>query len=606
MKHVFNTLIVLALLPCLAAAQPQFQLGVNLVNDGAFVNIANHTARYSQASGYDSFGWPMSDFQLVLMDGRPVAEWTNQIDDPEQYRVDYSGTYQCSFRGAGDVQASGTAVAIQNLSYDAQSNLTTFELTVGGFPGPNHGLVFLQFSNTQRTPSSPMNSGITELKVHRPGYPLSSTKTFTDEYIALCQAADFSCYRFYNVQNIWSGEPIYPAKTTWENRKTPLDAAQVSLAGTSGKLDGWCWEYIVEISNILKKDIWVCIPISCDEDYVKNLAQYLMDELDPSINIYVESSNEVWSPTHMTHGAYNQADAQARGITFDQNHARRTVELSNWFADVWGSDAINNRIRVIMAGQHAYHGRSDNHLNYINTTFGPPKNYIYATSSALYFGSEQAASTVPETVAVGMLQDINNQINDDQLSTYRLNHIDKAEMWDLPGGCTSYEGGPHLPAGGGTDNLDAQIQAHRTQEMLNVLKRNYLEGWNDLGGGLAMYFTIASGYNRYGCWGLTDDYTNPDRNFKMQAVREIIARTTTGIESPGNATSHAIEIAPNPFRVSITLRSELPANVRIADVLGRTVWEGRAEGVRTISTAEWRPGVYMIISNGQVQKVVKR
>ncbi len=44
---------------------------------------------------------------------------------------------------------------------------------------------------------------------------------------------------------------------------------------------------------------------------------------------------------------------------------------------------------------------------------------------------------------------------------------------------------------------------------------------------MAVYFTLYSAYNRYGCWGLTDDYTNPDRNFKMQAVRKIISQTTS-------------------------------------------------------------------------------
>ncbi|MCX6141465.1 MAG: hypothetical protein NTX15_11690 [Candidatus Kapabacteria bacterium] len=523
-------LVAAALASCaLAQAQSRFALGVNLDNANAFVNMVNHTARYSKAVGFDSLGWPTSDFDLVLIDGRPATEWNGVIDDPEKYRIDYSGRYEGRFTGQATVRASGTSVSIENQAYDPSTNITTFVLVVGGADGPNHGLVFLAFTNTKRTPPATPNTGLTGLRINRPGYPLSTTQTFTNEYIRLCTAANFACYRFYNVQNIWDGEPTYPTRTTWTQRKSPSDAAQVSMAGMNGKRDGWCWEYIIELANILKKDVWLNIHMSCDSVYVASLAAMLNRDLDPSINIYIESSNEVWSPTQATHGLYNAAQAASRGITFDDNHAHRTVELSRWLAAALGSAAINERVRVIMAGQHAYHGRSDNHLRYIQRVFGEPKNFIYATSSALYFGSTNAGDANPTSINAGMLNDIDAQITNASIGTYRLNHINKAAQWQLRGGCTSYEGGPSIPEGGGTTNLASQIMANRTPAMSDVIKHNYLKGWRDLDGGLAMYFALSSGYNRYGCWGITDDPSIPDRNFKMQSLRDITG-TSTSIE----------------------------------------------------------------------------
>lgn len=562
----------------IAFSQSNFNLGVNLDDNGAFVNLIDHTNRYSKATGFDSLGWAQSDFDLVLLDGRPATEWTGAIDDPEQYRINYSGRYKCSFIGSANVGVSGTSVAIENKAYDAGKNLTTFDLVIGGFPNANHGLVFLSFTNTQRSAQAPLNSGITNLRVHRPGYELSSAKIFTDEYIRLCKAADFACYRFYNVQNIWDGEPAFPAKTEWRNRKTPQDASQDPMTAMNGKRDGWCWDHIVALANILKKDVWLNVHISCDSVYVTNLAQFLKTNLDASIKIYVENSNEVWSPTQATHGPYNQAQATANGITFDQNYARRTVELSNWFSVVFGQNEINNRIRVILAGQHAYNGRSDNHLNYIRNRFGEPKNFIYATSSALYFGSTKATSTNPTDINDGMMEDINNQITNAQASTYRLNHVNKAKSWGLKGGCTSYEGGAHLPAGGGTANLGNQILAHRTARMREVIKRNYIEGWKQLDGGLAMYFTLVSGYNRYGCWGLTDDYTNPDRNYKMQAVREIASSMLNVEERAANGFS--VRIFPNPilddFTMEITSEKAERISISFFDPLGRKLGESKS------------------------------
>jgi len=552
-------------------------MGVNLDENGAFVNMINHTNRYSNFTSFDSLGWPKSDFDLVLIDGRPAREWAGTIDDPEQYRVNYSGRYKCSFSGVANVTATGTSVSIENKNYDTASNISYFDLIVGGFPSANHGLVLLNFSNTGRNIKDTSNKGITELKVFKPGYELNTTKIFTDEFLKLCNAADFSCYRFYNLQNIWDGEPTFPKKTTWEMRKTPRDASQKPMTQANGKSDGWSWEYIVQLANILKKDIWINIHISCDSVYVSNLAKFLMDSLDSTINIYVENSNEVWSPTQASHGPYNKAEADYNKISFDQNYARRVVELSNWFALVFGKNEINRRIRVILAGQQSYNGRSDIHFDYIKKTFGEPKDFIYASSTSLYFGSTKASSTDPLVINDGMKEDIYSQISDSKVSAYRLNHINKAKKWGLTGGCTSYEGGPGIPAGGATTNLDNQILSNRTSKMGDVLKLSYLDGWKNLDGGLALYFTLNTGYNRYGCWGLTDDYTNPDRNFKMQAVRDIISSYSDVSE---NGIFNEIQIFPNPAADEIkiscsdfnhTLKGVVNSNIAIYNVFGEKV-----------------------------------
>ena len=520
--------VALLIAPMVLHAQAPF--GVNLDNANAFVNMVNHTARYSEATGYDDNGWPTSDFSLVLMDARPATEWNGTIDDPDVYRRDVSGRYLCSFKGLATLAATGTAVQIENQTYDEGTNTTNFDLVVGAAGEPNHGLVFLRFTNTQRSAESMTPSGITELRVHRPGYARETSQVFTNEFLNLCRSAPFQCYRYYNVQNIWDGEPTWPAVTQWSNRKRPEDAAQVSMSALNGKRDGWCWEYIVELANTLGKDIWINIHQSCDAEYVHELASMLQRDLNSSINIYVESSNEVWSPTQATHGPYNAARAAALGITFDQSHAHRTVELSRWFADVFGASAINQRIRIIMAGQHAYNGRSDIHLNFINTAFGPPKSFIYATSTATYHGSSAVNDPDPVVIANGMITDIQDQISNSAGNLYRLNHINKAAQWDLPGGCTSYEGGPHIPAGGGTTNLASQIRAHRTSQMADVTHFNYRNGWFDLGGGLAMYFTLYSPYNRYGCWGITDDPAIPDRTYKLAGIKKLLEGATSVAE----------------------------------------------------------------------------
>jgi hypothetical protein len=201
------------------------------------------------------------------------------------------------------------------------------------------------------------------------------------------------------------------------------------------------------------------------------------------------------------------------------------------------------------------------------------------------------------------------------VATYRLNHISKANQWGFIGGCTSYEGGPSLPAGGSTTNLGNQILANRTEKMQDVVKLNYLEGWKNIGGGLAMYFTLNSAYNRYGCWGITDDYTKPDRNFKMKAIREIIAKTASSVDESEednlivypNPAEEFIEIAHFNRRVNPTV--DLQYHIRVFNLLGEIVYTGPTltesdDGFRIDLTA-LQPGVYLLKINNKIRIIIK-
>jgi hypothetical protein len=85
-----------------------------------------------------------------------------------------------------------------------------------------------------------------------------------------------------------------------------------------------------------------------------------------------------------------------------------------------------------------------------------------------------------------------------------------------------YEGGP---ATGDVNaqfvyetNIANRIRAERTTRVAELITRSMNELWFGLGGDASAHFSLVSAYNRYGCWGLTDDITNVHRNHKYAAV----------------------------------------------------------------------------------------
>jgi hypothetical protein len=159
------------------------QLGVNISlpeRGGTFVDLVKESHRWSDAGTwasltadqFDEKGWPACD-AIYVVDQRPVAEWSNEIDDPDIYRVDFSGSYTCAFAGQATVISYGEG-SIQNQYYDAASNTSTFDFVVLGPPGANHGMFFIAFTNSKRAPESETGSGITDFKMIRPGYTLNA------------------------------------------------------------------------------------------------------------------------------------------------------------------------------------------------------------------------------------------------------------------------------------------------------------------------------------------------------------------------------------------------------------------------------------------------
>lgn len=526
------------------------QIGVNISlpeRGGTYIDLAKENYRWNnlntgnplQSNEVDEQGWPTVDAQYII-DFRPVAEWTGSIDDPELYRLDVSGTYKCSFVGQANVSAA-TGGQVQNVTYDSSINTTSFDFVVE--QGAN-GFILINFANTVREHATPNGSGFTNFKMLRPGY-LDDSEVFHQPLLAMFDSIDFSTTRFMNFTGTNGSEPNFPGVTEWAGRKLPTDASQVGV-GTIGKRGGACWEDVIAISNLTQTDCWVNVPVSATTEYVEQLALMLKNDLDPSLNIYVENSNEIWNTAPgFEQTQYNEDQANSLGISWQNNYARRTVELAQIFESVFGASSINNRIRVVLCShQPMLKWWVEPMLQYIDNTFGAPSSFIYSIACQTYFGggAQQGESTTK------ILDDCHASINASMNETSgneagRVQWIAKANEWNLEGGFSSYEGGP-AHGGGSTTNVQNRILAERTMRMCDEMRYNLEEGFANLGGTLAMQFTLTSSYNRYGCWGITDDVNVPHRNYKFRCMMDMINDLATSVTE---LESNSIHVYPNPF-----------------------------------------------------------
>jgi hypothetical protein len=563
------------------------QLGVNInlaERGGTFVDIVKEGYRWSTIEGedltstqVDSLGWPTVDSRYVI-DYRPVAEWSNSIDDPQAYRIDVSGTYKCDFIGKATVRGvSGGAV--QNSVYDSINNRTTFDFTVAGPPGSNHGLLIVEFANTKRTKSSQTGTGITGFRMNRPGYPLSSEKIFTDEFLAALTGIKFSAIRFMNFTMTNGCDPTYPVRTVWEKRKRKENASQDRIAPL-GKTDGGAWEYVVELCNLVKMDPWINIPVSADSLYIVNVARLFKENLNQSLHVYVESSNEVWNTAPgFEQSLYNQAEAKALGIGEHENHARRTVQIARLFSQVYGENSLNNKIRVILCSHKPMlKWWVVPMLSYISKKVGSPKNYIYGIACQTYFGGGTTSGISVDKLLSNCYSEIAGQIDETNGTDEagRVQWIKTAKDSGLIGGFCSYEGGPEH-GGGSTDNIANRITAERDPRMSAIWTYNLDTAFFKIGGNLAMQFTLSSAYTRYGCWGLTDDITKPNRNAKYKAAQDVAAKYASPVSKPvvrakGSKKQSITVLGSNKtVRIFYTLETQSDVNLVLWNIKGQRI-----------------------------------
>jgi Ca2+-binding RTX toxin-like protein len=106
---------------------------------------------------------------------------------------------------------------------------------------------------------------------------------FNPEFVQ--KASNWSTLRYKDWENADGTTPV-----TWDTRTT-LNSASWSNASNSGVPI----EALVALANETHTDMWFNIPAAADDNYVTQAMTYIKNNLDPSLKVKLEYSNEVWN-----------------------------------------------------------------------------------------------------------------------------------------------------------------------------------------------------------------------------------------------------------------------------------------------------------------------
>lgn len=246
-----------------------------------------------------------------------------------------AGDHSVTFDGSGTLRFSGPAVVNQN--FTASGTLSVID--------PQANLVLNLLISDLADP-------IRNLRIHLPGF--DEITTFHPDYLE--DLTPYSALRFMD----WGQTNTNPI-TSWSEVPTATHCSQGRTAVLVAS-----YEIIIELANLTQKDPWICVPHLVDDHFVTQLATLLSENLDPTLQIHLEYSNETWNGARFFQQTYYTRDqGVALGLStnaVEAGHlfmAMRSAQIWQVFRDTftdpdriinvmpsWATNSVVSEIRL--------------------------------------------------------------------------------------------------------------------------------------------------------------------------------------------------------------------------------------------------------------------
>ncbi|MFP4224848.1 MAG: PA14 domain-containing protein [Phycisphaeraceae bacterium] len=430
--------------------------------------------KYTAAKGgieVDEDGWPTEDFSYSMMNG-----YTH-----------HAGRVLLSFRGQAEVHMPGTFIVDgerfegtlpKGKGYDPETNLTRAQVEIPPGPDDETTTSAVEMRETQRTPDSPVGSGVTDLYVMA-SRQVNGNEPHEPGEIIHQEARD----AFLPVFSFRVQRTGLNSVAKWDERTVPTYS---KIMGQHWRAD-MAYEKLILAANETGRDLHLNYSDSADDEFMRKLAllmKYGSDgkepytkptknpewpPLNPNLRLYLEHGNEMgwsgiqpreWSKRYDSEIFRNDDNPIWQVLNFDgavQNdrhfglmryHAYRTVKISDHMRDVFGDDAMGETVRVMLFGQYERWFQNglmqfiDDYYNnpeYVDNP-RPVSDFLWGTGPAVYYGTTNNFMTSDEARLQG------GNFEDYQLQPGQAEMRPTGGAWQFAGnaGVVNNQGERHL------------------------------------------------------------------------------------------------------------------------------------------------------------------
>lgn len=272
-------------------------------------------------------------------------------------------------------------------------------------------------------------------------------------------------------------------------------------------------ETMVRLANELDAEPWFCMPHLADDDYVRNFARVVAEQLNPHLRAWVEYSNEVWNAQFRQHRDAARR-AEQLGISGESWVAawRYTGYRSKQIFDLWESEfGGTERLVRVLASQAPVPFISEQVLGFRDAYKSADVLAIapYITCIAQPSGDGLTVATA-EKWSVDQALDYVEQRSLPSAIEWMDSQKAVADRHGLK--LAAYEAGQHLVGVLGAENNEAitnLFKAANAHPRMGDIYRRYYEAWERIGGDLLCAFNSVDSWSKFGSWGLMQ-YTDDD------------------------------------------------------------------------------------------------
>ena len=546
-----------------AAGGGPSRLGVNLDDvidystEWTFVDVFKHARPWiSQPVGFTG-PWDNGQPIATTPEGWPLLAPDQAVGTLMVNNIDGNypgGVYTCFYEGTGEILFGNDAFVLTS-----DPGVITMNVT------PGDGGIYMKIT------ASDNNDPIRNIRVVMPGFE----DTYADQPfhpLFMERLKPYGALRFLRWQRINDS-----TLSSWSDRTT-LDTY------TQATENGVAVEYMIELCNKLGKDAWLHVPHLADDDYVTQFATLLRDELDPSLNIYIEYSNEVWNDIYdaydyaLTNGliaGYFTSNPWQSAVSW---YSERAVQVFDNFYSVFGAEAPNRLTRV-MGGFAAFTGPSEWALTFNNAAASTDVLAIAPYFASSFGFPDQAPTTLGwdlNTLLDEAELTITGEVTDWITSNKAIADANGVRLVSAEGGQRMAAEGPFV---GNSVLTNLFVNANRDPRMEQLFDL-YFQTWDQLTGGeLMMAYVNCREFGTFGAYGILEYQDQPIS--EAPKYRAVLTQSEKLIGSrPFGQGCAPVEIATNGIptigqNLNVTLKSEQPNVPAILGIgFNNTNWVG--------------------------------